>query len=64
MTCRNCRKKKHNLDSCPKPQRGSIRKKKRDEMRRQKKLRMQKAKVRSVQFSSGNTICQSVMSII
>lgn len=65
MVCKNCRKRKRNVDSSPKrPERGSIRKRKRDEMRRKKKLTMQKSKERSEELSGGKTICQSIVSII
>lgn len=43
--CKDCRKRKRNMDATPKrPPRGSIRKAKRDEMRAQKKRRMAEAK--------------------
>lgn len=65
--CKNCRKKPKNLESSPKrPARGSIRKAKRQEMRRQKKRRLtaEKAHESSVESTSGNTVSESVVSVV
>jgi len=65
--CRKCRDKKKSLDRSPRrPPRGSIRKARREEQRRRKKARLaaEKAHQSPVQLSGGETIRESVVSVV
>lgn len=63
--CKNCRKKRPNMENCPKKTSGSIRAAKRAEQRALKKRRLAEATNESVvELSSGNTISESIVSVI
>lgn len=62
--CKNCRKKRVN-NRCPKrPPRGSIRKHRRDAQRAAKRLAMKEAKELRVELRGGETISESIVSVI